>query len=192
MPSRGPISLHLDLWRYWNAKRGDRMILARGDLDPADMRHLLPYVTLVDRIDGRSRYRLVGSAACQDQGHDTTGEFVGSRATPPQYAAALIAIYEGVFATGHPHFSTGEYRAPSQAVHRSSRLLLPLGEDGTSVNMVVLTRIARFNRNVSAGTDWVTGAPGKICDIVEVSSFEQLKLLCSAWESQSSRTQGVA
>jgi hypothetical protein len=36
---------------------------ARRDLDPSDNPKLLPYLMIVDKVNGRFRWRLVGTAA---------------------------------------------------------------------------------------------------------------------------------
>src|SRR5262245_14052974 len=141
MPLRGPISHHLDLYRYWLSKRGSRKAPARRDLDPADIPALLRYLTIVDKAEGRFRYRLAGTAISQEFGRDLTGGFVGDYVEPPEYGAALRAIYEHVFTTVCPVFTTSEYKPKSGDVHNLSRLLLPLSDDGVNVNMVIFTRI---------------------------------------------------
>lgn len=183
---QAPISHHRDLFLYWERLRAGRAMPARSDLNPSDLRALLPYLTLIDHPDGQFRFRLVGTAVTQDLGRDMTGSLVGSYVSPPEYAAALQAIYEHVFSTAHPVFTTGEYRSASRAIHTISRLILPLSDDGKTVNMVVFTRISRFSRNVSAGIDWLKGAPGKVCDVVDVSSLAEIEALCLDWEQQAS------
>jgi hypothetical protein len=159
---------------------------ARSDLNPAELRALLPYLTLIDHPDGQFRFRLVGTSVTQDLGRDMTGSFVGSYVSPPEYAAALCAIYERIFATACPVFTTGEYRSASRAIHTISRMILPLSDDGMNVNMVVFTRISRFSRSVSAGVDWLKGAPGKVCDVVDVRSLAEVEALSRDWELQAS------
>ena len=157
---------------------------ARRDLEPTEIPALLPYLTLIDRVQGRFRYRLVGTALSEELGRELTGSYVGSHAKPPEYATAIRALYQGVFATGRPVFTTGEYRSPSRAVHAVSRLMLPLSDDGGSVNMVMFTRIARFNRNARAGVDWLQGAPGKVCETIEIGSLAEVEAQDLDWECQ--------
>lgn len=176
------VSLHTDLYRYWEAKRGARAMPARRDIEPAEIPALLPYLTLIDRRDGHFRYRLVGTAVAEELGRDMTGQDVGSYVSPPEYAAALAGIYERVFSTGRALFTTGEYRGRSAAIHAVSRLMLPLGADGQHADMVLFTRIARFHPSITAGADWLKGASGKVCDIAEVGSAEDIAALSRAWE----------
>ena len=157
---------------------------ARRQLEPAEITALLPHFMLIDRVDDRFRYRLVGTAVTKELGQEITGIRVGSSATPPGHGAALRSLYERIFATGRALFTTGEYRSPSQAIHAVSRVMLPLGDDGATVNMVMVTRIALFSRNVSAGVDWLKGASGKVCEIVEIGSLAEIEALSLAWERQ--------
>src|SRR5258706_14729868 len=117
MPLRAPISYHVDLYRYWLAKRAGRSMPARGDLNPAEIPPLLPYLMINDKIDDRLRWRLVGTGAVLDVGCDLTGSFVGSYDSTPESAAAARAIYERVFTTAHPIFVTGEFKVKSGAIH---------------------------------------------------------------------------
>ena len=92
-------------------------------------------------------------------------------------------LYELVFTAARPIFTTGEYKAGSCAIHNVSRLMVPLSNDGTNVNMVVFTRIACFNFDVKAGIDWLQGTPGKVCDVVDVDDAEGLEKLCLEWDA---------
>jgi hypothetical protein len=54
MPEPAPISFHLALYRYWSEKRGKRVMAARGDIDPAEIPALLPYISLVHKVEGKA------------------------------------------------------------------------------------------------------------------------------------------
>ena len=177
------ISLHLDLFRYWDAKRTGRRMPSRADIDPTEMpAALLPYVTIIDQVDGRFRYRLVGTGVVNALGRDFTDGWVGSYATSPEYAAAVLGVYARVFAAACPLFTTGEHRTDIGVIQSNSRLLLPLSNDGVTVNMVIFSRVARFNRNLGAGLDWFKGSPGKICSAVDVGTAEEIERHSLDWE----------
>jgi len=181
MPMWAPTAFHLDLYRYWLAKRGSRIMPARGDLEPGDICLLLPHLTIVDKVNGRPRYRLVGSAVAQQLGRDMTGQFVGSYVAAPS-ADALRVVSKRVFATGNPVFAVAEFKTKSGAVHTMSQLLLPLSDDGAEVNMTVSTRIARYKRDVRAASDWLKDAPLKITTAVNFDHIAELEKLCLDWE----------
>jgi hypothetical protein len=176
-----PISHHLDLYRYWLAKRASRTMPARRDLDPGDIPKLLPYLMIVDKIDGEFRWRLVGTAPVREIGRDPTGSFVGSNSTP-ESAAAAQAVYERVFTTAHPIFVTGEFKVKSGEIINMSLLTLPLSDDGAHVNMAVSALVARFNFHFTASTGWLKGLPVKLGDVVDVAGLEDLEKLCLDWE----------
>jgi hypothetical protein len=185
MPFRAPTSYHLDLYRYWLAKRSGRTMPARRDLNPGDICQLLPYLTIVEKVDGEFHYRLFGTAAADQLGRDLTGGIVGSY-VGPQSAAALRAVSERVFTAAHPVFATGEFKTASGAIHNMSVLILPLSDDDADVNMTVSTRVARLSLDVRAGIDWLKGAPLKVGDVVKVSDTAELEKLCLDWEQQCS------
>jgi hypothetical protein len=179
-----PLGYHADLYRYWDAKRGDRPMPARADLDPGEIRGLLPHLTLIERVEAGFRYRLVGSRVVQDLGREMTGTMVGSHVNPPEYARALNALYARVCDGATPVFTTGEYRSPSQLVHTVSRLLMPLGPSGGPANMVVLSRASRYDRG-STVSGWLGRAAGTVGETVEVHSLAQVEALTLAWDRQS-------
>jgi len=182
-PLQPPLSYHLDLYRYWDTKRQGRCMPARRDLNPSEMPVLLPHLTLIDVIEGRFRYRLVGSKVVQDLGREMTGTWVGTHVTPPEYAAALCGIYEQVCSTRQAIFTTGEYRSPSKLMHAVSRLLVPLSEDGKNVNMIMLSRVSRYDRQGSAA-NWLGRTAGAVGDTTPVGGADEVVNLCLEWERQ--------
>src|SRR5262249_35694053 len=120
------VSHHLDLHRYWLAKRGARTMPARGDINPADIPPLLPYIMFVERRGDQSRSRLVGSAIARGVGYDATGAAVGSYIIAPEAAAEARAIFQRVFTAACPVFATGAFIFKSRAHLNISLLTLPL------------------------------------------------------------------
>jgi hypothetical protein len=182
MPSHARVSIHLELFRHWDAKRAGRTMPARRDIDPSEMpAAVIRNVAIIDQIDGRFRYRLVGTGVAKDLGRDFTGGWVGSYTSSTEYAAAAIAIYERVFASGRPIFTTGEHKTGNGIIQNNSRLILPLSNDGEKVNMVIFSRVARFNRSVAVGFDWTKGTPGKVSSVVDVATAEEIEKHCLQW-----------
>lgn len=184
-----PLTYHADLFRYWTARRGGRSMPARSDLSPVDIPTLLPHLTLIDVVEGRFRYRLVGSRVVQDLGREMTGTWVGSHVTPAEYAAALCGIYEQVCASRRPIFTTGDYRSPSELTHAVSRLLVPLGEDGETVNMILVSRLSRYDRNGSAAEGWLGRTEGRVSESAEVASLDEVVALTRRWDERCAATE---
>lgn len=67
-----------DLHRYWSGKRGDRAMPARADIEPGEIKHLLPNLLVVDleAEPFRVRYRLLGTKVVAESGIDFTGRYL--------------------------------------------------------------------------------------------------------------------
>jgi hypothetical protein len=127
---------------YWRDCGQAGKLPARGDIDPAPLRHLLPGITLIeverDRhgLPGRFRVRLVGSRHYDVLGRDVTGLYLDQHGLEDDGEAALAA-YREVAATGRPNYRRGVFRRPGQRDVRFSRVLLPLAADGVTVDMIL-------------------------------------------------------
>jgi hypothetical protein len=174
-----PVSYHLDLYRYWLAKRAERAMPPRSSVEPAEIPALLPYLGIIEKNAGELRYRLMGSSMAQQLGFDATGDVVGSYIPAGK---ALRATVELVCTSASPVFNTGTYEFEPGLVHRSSVLLLPLSEDAMTVNMVVFLRIVRFHPNGWASRDWLRNAPVRIGEPVLIRDFEHLEMIVAEWE----------
>ncbi len=61
------------LLRYWNEKRGERAMPARGDIDPVEIPRLLPVTLIADAASGQSCIRLLGSETTNAYGRELRG-----------------------------------------------------------------------------------------------------------------------
>lgn len=174
-------AFHERLFRYWEAKRGGRAMPGRADIDPTELRDVLPYLALLEVTATGFRYRLVGTRVAEDLGRDTTGAAVGSYAKGMSFGDAIVGMFDQVRRRARPQFSTGEYRAPQRTVHWVSRLLLPLGADGRTVDMILMCRVACYPRGPEPGPDWLTGASGRKMQTVEFTTLAELEALTAAW-----------
>jgi hypothetical protein len=147
------------LWRYWDAKRGRRRMPLRREIEPTEIPRLLPYVQLVDRVEGKGfRYRLTGSAIAQGYGFDATGKFTQEMLAPARHKVAS-GHYALVYDTGRPLFARNRYVKRGLTLVMISRIILPLSLDGQSVGMLLLG-----HGFASPATDEAT-APGVADDI---------------------------
>lgn len=73
--SRSRSAMVRALHEYWNVKCGQRRMPDRNDIDPADIKALLPHVMIADLVGDRPRvrYRLVGTRVAAASGFDFTG-----------------------------------------------------------------------------------------------------------------------
>jgi hypothetical protein len=181
MTAEVPISPHLDLYRYWDGRRNGRLMPSRRDIDPADIPALLRHVSLIHKLDGQFRFRLVGSAAGEHFGRDLTGDVVGSHGgNAPETVAAVQAVCERVFTTGRPVFTPGHYETGRGIIYHASALYLPLSNGGTHVNMIIFMRILFFDFHASL--DRLKGARLKIVEVFDVGDAADLERRCLDWK----------
>jgi hypothetical protein len=130
------------LYDYWRARQRSGRLPARADIDPADLRHLLPRLALIDVLredhDLAFRYRLTGTEIVNRAGRDPTGKRF-EELYSGDYLQTAHATYRQVVDTGRPHTSDRVYPlVPGREYMRYDRLLLPLAGDGVTVDMVML------------------------------------------------------
>lgn len=127
------------LYEYWRAKSGQRAMPARSDLDPADMKSILPNLILVDVVDDDRRYvyRLVGTHEVEMRGGDPTGKPVKD-AYYAESAEDTIRFLDHAVQTRQPVLYRGTYQPTSTRTQEEDTIFLPLSSDGASVNMILI------------------------------------------------------
>jgi hypothetical protein len=125
------------LHRWWLSKRaGD--IPDRADLDPADLKRLLPNLFIVDveHDPFRIRYRLVGTRATEVTGFDITGHYL-DELLPADVGEPWMAHYHAAYRTRAPVL--GAIEAPTRGGGRFTYEfgLFPLRNGGTRVDQFV-------------------------------------------------------
>lgn len=80
--SNSPLVLRLH--DYWHSKRAGRQVPDRADMDPVDLKLLLPNILIaVPSFDPfRIRYRLVGTRIVRVSGFDFTGRYLDEMLQP--------------------------------------------------------------------------------------------------------------
>jgi hypothetical protein len=63
---------------YWEERRGSRLVPLRSDIDPTDLKDLLPYIIIgeLQRNPFRVRYRLGGAAVNDALGYNIAGRYL--------------------------------------------------------------------------------------------------------------------
>jgi hypothetical protein len=129
------------LLAFWEQARGERSMPAKADIDPVRLGpKLLPYILLVDAVDGgaRFRYRLCGSANAQAAGIDLTGRHVDELNPNPDYLHYMTALYRRSMDAARPTYSESRYMPlRSATARRTRRLVCPIGDDGVRVERFI-------------------------------------------------------
>jgi len=135
------------LYALWQKIRGDRLMPARQDFDPADIPQLLPYLFLIDVFsekprEQRFRVRLQGTAQAAYHGVDWTGSYVQEMIDPAS-AERFWDLGDHIIASREPWMSTGKlYWIPSKPYYDFETVILPLSDNDSVVNMLLgLTKL---------------------------------------------------
>jgi hypothetical protein len=129
-----------EIHAYWLAKRGQRRMPSRWDIEPTEIPRLLRNLMLVDVFYNpiRFRYRLIGTNVVDATGENRTGKCFDS---VDFFAANPIVReqYATVVSTGEPvHSLEPFYRLDTRREYEVERLLLPLSSDGVTVDMILV------------------------------------------------------
>jgi hypothetical protein len=133
----------LKMLAYWESKLKGRSMPARSDIDPVELKGLLPNIMLVDVVDDERRfvYRLVGTGEVQLRGHDPTGKSVrdGYFAATP---TAAEERYQRILDTRAPYYEEDNFQMVDRYICEAN-LFMPLSEDGETINMIMVFSINR-------------------------------------------------
>ena len=178
-----PASYHLDLYRYWETKRGSaRKAPTRRDLDPLEIVKLLPNVALVEPEPDGYRWRLMGTAIATDFGRDLTGKRFGEYVDSSEFVKNMTKGFDVALELATPIFDESLFETDFGSVHAVSRLILPLiGAEG-SRSMVIFTRIARRFHQIAQVRDHMKGAKGVVLRRHDLGSFAELEKHVAEWE----------
>jgi hypothetical protein len=127
------------LFGYWSGKRGDRCMPARADIDPSEIKDILPDLMLwnVEGLDGPFVIRLVGERIVQFVGRNNTGLPAGS-GMAPEAAASMAAVLSDVADSRAPRFRFGAaFWAREKSYRNYEAAFLPLSPDDRAVNMIL-------------------------------------------------------
>jgi hypothetical protein len=126
-----------ELHRHWEARRGERAMPSRADMDPVELpRSLLANLFLVDVEENprRYRYRLVGTALTGVMKRELTGRYIDEM--PLLFRKFALPAYAEVMERGAPAYREVNAIEALWRI-RYKRLLLPLSEDGARINMIL-------------------------------------------------------
>ncbi|MGO1120337.1 PAS domain-containing protein [Rhodovibrionaceae bacterium A322] len=127
-----------DLTAYWLKKRAERRMPSRADIDPADIRFLLPYVFLVDVKDDHPhlRWRLMGTHINEYLGYDATGRWFDELYENQTHEKFMRSFLE-CLSEKKPERFHGKIRFPSQDYLGYEAVYLPLSSNSTRVEMLL-------------------------------------------------------
>ena len=126
---------------YWERKRAGRIVPDRQDIDPAELKDLLPYLMVVE-IEAqpfRVLYRLAGTKVVEMNKIELTGryldEFTSDEAT---YADKGIAAYRSAWQHQRPVFGGYDWPTPSGKKYLVEFAIFPVTQSGTAGQCIAL------------------------------------------------------
>lgn len=123
---------------YWDRKRGSRAMPSRADIDPNEIRDLLPGIILVDVSHSplRLTYRLVGTDEVEARGYDPTGKDVGEHifAGTPQEG---LRTYQLAVEQRDVVYDQEPSASNNPRLCEVGSVIMPLSNDGKTVNMLM-------------------------------------------------------
>jgi hypothetical protein len=121
-----------ELYRYWEKRRQNRLMPRKSDIDPSDLKPLLPFLLLADfsAEPFRLRYRLVGTEVVAIYGLDFTGRWLHELDFGDQVPGGWAAQYRRVFDTRRPLFGAARLVSVSGVEMNYAYGLFPLSDDG--------------------------------------------------------------
>lgn len=121
---------------YWLA-RAKGKVPSRSEIDPVDVRELLPNLMMIDILGDppRFRYRLVGTRVVQYTGFDFTGRCIDEMVF--QGRDFMEQCYRRVLAEKRPVFGHYAWLVRSRHFGQCEFGLFPLSDDGATVNRAI-------------------------------------------------------
>ena len=136
---------HRGLWsdilcyavNYWCAKRGGRAMPARRDIDPLELRRLLPNIYLIDVVKpSLYRYRLIGTTISNRLRGDATGSFA-DEAIFGEHAHLIVEMYDHLVESRGPIINRARSFWTEVDWLNYTSVLMPLSADGENVTMML-------------------------------------------------------
>jgi hypothetical protein len=127
-----------EIWRLLETLRGERTMLSRADIEPSDLKRVLPTVCLIEvhRQPLRFRFRLAGTAWRTDLGFEPTGMWLHDWPHQSQkqlWETAWTAATEARRALrARRHAIVDGVRLVYEAI------MMPLSKDGEAVDMLLI------------------------------------------------------
>ncbi|WP_374653990.1 PAS domain-containing protein [Dongia sp.] len=127
------------LYRYWRTRREDGLP-RRADIEPADIKSLLPYVLIVDihQDPFRIYYRLVGTAVAHFSGLDFTGTFLDELAFDICATDDLHNAYRSVCETRKPGIGMAFAQLNHQSALDVEYVICPLVDEANDVRQCLV------------------------------------------------------
>ena len=128
-----------ELYGFWNRLRGAGELPHRADIDPAEIKALLPNMLIVDFEPDpfRVRYRLVGTKEVETLEREVTGEWLDDVHPRLKENPGLLDRYRFMVEQGKLTYRNGFVNFSHKREHvRVENFMAPLARDGRTVDII--------------------------------------------------------
>jgi hypothetical protein len=127
------------LHSYWERKRVSGALPAKTDIDPSEIKPLLPYVSIVEihHAPLRVHFRLVGTEIVQASTFDFTDAWVPNGNWGEQIESAILSVYRELVERRAPLFGIDDLIWVNGRRQRYEWGQFPLSSDGATVTHAI-------------------------------------------------------
>ena len=125
--------------QYWLGKKGARLMPTRADIDPGEIRDLLPHVILtrLEYEPFRVLYKLIGTRAVENAGMDYSGRYLDELEFVSEFGTDWPGTYRTIASEKAPLFGLCQIRFTDGVVKPYVVAMFPLSNDGVRVDQVL-------------------------------------------------------
>lgn len=139
------------LHALWRRARGTGLVPRRAEFTAETLHPWLPNIVILDQVDVRYRFRLVGTAIVAIAGRDATGKYLDEIVSPHFYSS-VIAPYGRAANLARPiedDPSRDPFFAETRFAGRSRRLILPCSRCDGLIDTFIACMLFSTERHVS-------------------------------------------
>jgi hypothetical protein len=127
------------LLAYWNRQRGDRPFPARAEIDPGELKPLLPHIMMLsaERNPFRVCYRLVGTEIVRFAKFDFTGRYADALVFQDEDEVDWTGFYRTVDRARQPGLGLVYWTVDGTLRRWIEFLICPLSSDGSVVDRFI-------------------------------------------------------
>lgn len=144
------------LHSHWNRARGGKPLALRSEINPAEIRSALPFLFILEPIDGQLRFRLAGTHICAMFGQELR-DHPFSSLWCSHSAPEAETLARDLMETLRPVYMNGEITLEPESYSKAGMLLLPLSIDGETCGRLIGALDLDLHRPADVGSGAVGG-----------------------------------
>jgi len=122
--------------KYWTDKKAGRPMPSRTDIEPSEIKDLLPHIILtrLEYEPFRVLYKLIGTRAVENAGMDYSGRYLDELDFVSEFGTDWPGTYRIIAATREPVFGLCRIRFTDGVIKPYVVAMFPLSSDGRTVD----------------------------------------------------------